>query len=56
MILSEVIPSHKVAQWLLSHIHALLDCIGLEKDKMTEEVIYVAIIVCAAIFIGSIVS
>ena len=56
MILTEVIPSHQVAQWLLGHIHSFLDCIGLEKDKMTEEIIYVAIIVCAAILLGSLIS
>ena len=52
MLTAEIIPSHKVAQWLLVHIHRFLDVIGLEKNKTTEEVIYVAIIVVAALAIG----
>ena len=52
MLTAEIIPSHKVAQWLLVHIHRLLDLIGLEKDKLTEEIIYVAIIVCCALLLG----
>lgn len=52
MLTAEIIPSHKVAQWLLVHIHRLLDIIGLEKDKLTEEIIYVTIIVCSALLLG----
>lgn len=52
----ELIPSHQVAQWILRNIHHLLDIIGLEKQKTTEEIIYVAIIVAASIFIGQFVS
>ncbi len=52
MLTAEIIPSHKVAQWLLVHIHRLLDIFGLEKDKMTEEIIYVAIIVVTAMLLG----
>jgi len=52
MITAEIIPSHTVAQWLLVHIHRLLDIFGLEKDKMTEEIIYVAIIVGTALLLG----
>lgn len=52
MITAELIPSHQVAQWLLTHIHRLLDYVGLEKDKMTEEVIYAAIIVGVALLVG----
>lgn len=56
MLTLELIPSHKVAQWLLHNIHHLLDLIGLEKDKTTEEVIYVAIIVIASLAIGQLIS
>lgn len=56
MITADIIPSHALAQWLLTHIHRLLDLIGLSKDKNTEEVLYVAIIVGAAIGIGWIIS
>lgn len=52
MLTAEIIPSHKVAQWLLVHIHRVLDIFGLEKDKMTEEIIYVAIIVVTAMLLG----
>lgn len=51
-MLLEIIPSHKVAQWLLVHIHRLLDYVGLEKDQTTEEIIYIAIIVAVALFLG----
>lgn len=56
MIFADLIPSHKVAQWLLSHIHRLLDSIGLEKEQLTEEIIYAAIIVGIALAIGWIAS
>ncbi|MCM1077494.1 MAG: mechanosensitive ion channel family protein [Bacteroides sp.] len=52
MLLHALIPSNKVAQWLLVHIHRLLDLIGLEKSQTIEEVIYVAIIVCIALSLG----
>lgn len=52
MILSDIIPSHTVAQWILDHIHKMLDVIGLEKDKITEEFIYAGIIVGVAFFLG----
>lgn len=51
-MLSDIIPSHQLAQWLLVHIHKFLDFIGLSKDKFTEEAIYVCIIVLAAMGIG----
>lgn len=56
MLLTDIIPSHTVAQWLLSHIHHLLDILGLGRDKTLVEIIYVAVIVLAAIFIGWILS
>lgn len=56
MLTAEIIPSHKVAQWLLVHIHRLLDIVGLEKDKMTEEIIYVSIIVATAMLLGWLIS
>lgn len=56
MIFADLIPSHKVAQWLLTHIHRLLDSIGLEKEQLTEEIIYAAIIVGIALLLGWIAS
>lgn len=52
MLLTDIIPSHTLAQWLLTHIHRLLDMLGLEHDPMTQEIIYVCIIVGIAVFIG----
>lgn len=56
MLTADIIPSHRLAQWLLTHIHRFLDIFGLEKDKLTEEILYVAIIVCAAMLVGWLVS
>lgn len=51
-MLTAIIPSHQVASWLLVHIDALLDRIGLSHDQTLEEVIYVAIIVTLALLLG----
>ncbi|MBD5251562.1 MAG: mechanosensitive ion channel [Bacteroides sp.] len=56
MITLDIIPSHTLAQWLLTNIHHLLDIIGLSKDKNTEEILYVAIIILCAVGIGWILS
>lgn len=56
MITVDIIPSHTLAQWLLTNIHHLLDIIGLSKDKNTEEVLYVAIIILCAMGIGWVLS
>lgn len=56
MLTADIIPSHRLAQWLLTHVHRFLDIFGLEKDKLTEEILYVAIIVCAAMLVGWLVS
>lgn len=49
---AEIIPSHKVASWLLTSIDKILDTIGLSRDKTIEEIIYVGVIVALALFIG----
>ena len=51
-MLASIIPTHKVAQWLLVHIHRLLDYVGLEKDQNAEDIIYIAIIVALALALG----
>ena len=56
MLHADIIPSHTVAQWLLSHIHRLLDWFGLARYTATEEFIYVTIIILAAIGIGWVLS
>ena len=52
MITAEIIPTHAVASWLLTHIDRLLDWVGLERDKTIEEIIYVALIVSFALSLG----
>ncbi|MDE6459964.1 MAG: hypothetical protein K2K52_03905, partial [Paramuribaculum sp.] len=49
---AQIIPSHQVADWLLTNIKQFLDFIGLEHDKTIEEIVYVAIIVGGAVLIG----
>ncbi|MDE5744472.1 MAG: mechanosensitive ion channel family protein [Paramuribaculum sp.] len=49
---AQIIPSHTVASWLLTNIKHFLDYIGLSHDKTIEEIVYVAIIVGAALLIG----
>lgn len=51
-MLTELIPSHQVAAWLLKTIDGVLDKIGLEHNPVIEEVIYVAVIVAFALFLG----
>ena len=51
-MLAELIPSHRVATWLLNTIDTFLDSIGLEKDRTIEEIIYIAAIVGVALLIG----
>lgn len=51
-IAGDIIPSHKVASWLLSTIDGFLDHIGLEHDRTIEEIIYVAVIVAVAMTLG----
>lgn len=52
MIGFAIIPSNKVADWLLVHIHHLLDNLGLEKDRGLEDIIYAIIVVCFALLLG----
>lgn len=47
-----LIPSHAVAQWLLSHIHHFLDMMGLRRDHVTESIIYVIVITVLALLLG----
>lgn len=44
-----MIPSHRVARWLLVNIHAMLDVLGLRKDHVTESIIYVVVITALAL-------
>lgn len=47
-----LIPSNQVAAWLLVHIQRWLHIFGLSDHSFIEEVIYAAIILCLALFLG----
>ncbi|MDE6809168.1 MAG: mechanosensitive ion channel family protein [Muribaculaceae bacterium] len=47
-----LIPTHQVGAWLVSHIDAFLDKIGLKNDQTIEAFIYICVIVALAIIIG----
>lgn len=55
MYISEIIPSHTIAGWLLSLIERFLTLLGLEHSRPTEEWIYAAVVVAASFAIGWIV-
>lgn len=46
------IPTHRVAQWLLSHVRDMLGHFGLGNDPDIEEIIYIALIVMIALAAG----
>lgn len=50
-----LVPSHRFASWILGWIDKILNVLGLQKDKTIEEIIYTAIVVVVAIFIGIII-
>lgn len=56
MILTDIIPSHALARWLLSHIDRFLGYFGLGDNTLAQEVIYVIVIVGIAVFIGWLIS
>lgn len=47
-----MIPSHKLALWLLGVIDSLLDAIGLDKSKAAEEIIYFTVVLLFALAVG----
>ena len=51
-MLADIIPTHKVASWLLGTIDQLLDNFGLSKNHTIEEIIYVAVIVAVTFFVS----
>lgn len=52
MTFTEIIPSHKVAGWILDQIDHILSAIGLGKERVVEEIVYVIVIAAIALFIG----
>lgn len=52
MLTGSIIPTHKAAVWLLTHIDRLLDALGLERSPALEEILYLAVIILVALAIG----
>lgn len=51
-MISAIVPSHDVAQWLLTTISSFLDSLGLAGQPNLEEAIYVVAIVLVAALVG----
>lgn len=47
-----LIPSHKVAAWILGWIDVALDAIGLEKGSTIEELVYACVVIAMALLAG----
>lgn len=52
LIQTSIVPTHKVANWLLNHVDRILDSIGLSHDPAIQEAIYVIIITAIALLAG----
>jgi len=52
MTFLSIIPSHKIASWLISNIHYGLTELGLRNDRTARECIYVIVILLFSIIIG----
>lgn len=49
---TSLIPSHKLASWILNHIRTASNTIGLQQNSTIEEIIYITIISIVAIALG----
>ena len=49
---SSLVPSHSFAVWIMKMIRQGLDAIGFHHNDLIEELIYAAIVLVMAIFIG----
>lgn len=54
-MIASFIPSHELAQWLMTFIRHLLDMIGLRNDPNLEGILYIIIVTAVAISLGWIV-
>ena len=52
MLLTEIIPTHAVAIWLITNTRMVLDKLGISHDRLTEEIIYIILISIISITIG----
>lgn len=52
MILTDVIPAHSIAVWLMTLIDRMLRFIGLEHMYTLHEIVYVVVVVAASITLG----
>lgn len=52
MMLSEIIPSHRLARMLMRGVRTVLDYLGFDHDPTLDQVVYVAVIVVMAVALG----
>lgn len=52
MLTLSLVPTHSFATWLIKTIDRVLDSLGLAKDPVTEEIIYIVLIAAVSIGIG----
>lgn len=52
MILSEIIPSHDFAVWIMKHINMLLDLAGIDNNPVLDQILYVSAFVLVGMVLG----
>ena len=52
MMLSEIIPSHRLARMLMRGVQTVLDYLGFDHDPTLDQIVYVAVIVVMAVALG----
>ena len=52
MILSEIIPSHDFALWIMKHINMMLDLVGISNNPVLDQILYVTAFVIVGIVLG----
>lgn len=52
MLPVSIIPTHKIASWLITHIDSLLNHLGISQDKNLEELVYFIIILAFSILLA----
>lgn len=52
VVTNSIVPTHRLATFILNFIDGILDRCGLEKDKGVEEIIYIVVIIGVAWLIG----
>lgn len=52
LLLAGVIPTNRVAEWLLAFIRGAFDTVGLDKKHRFDEIVYFAVVIVIAVFIA----